>query len=82
MALELPSLLIKSGFSSLYHSIAMAITHICRLLHVVELPSSLRLSLKGSIDWRHSFYRYCAHSKILQNLSKYRSIQFLAYYRQ
>ena len=32
---------------------------------------------KGSIEWRWRFYHYCAHSKILQNVSNYRSIQIL-----
>ena len=25
---------------------------------------------RGSIDWRTNFYRYCANSKILQNVAK------------
>ena len=30
-----------------------------------------------SIEWHESFVYYCAHSKILQNVSKSRSIQIL-----
>ena len=33
---------------------------------------------RDSIKWRYSFYHYCAHSKILQNVAKYRSIEILS----
>ena len=32
---------------------------------------------QNSIEWRWGFYRYCPHSKILQNVSKRRSIEVL-----
>ena len=35
---------------------------------------SIHFHTRGSIEWRKSFYRNCAHSKILQNVTKYRSI--------
>ena len=33
---------------------------------------------RDSIEWRLSFYHYCAHSKILQDVAKYRSIEILS----
>ena len=33
---------------------------------------------RDSIEWRKSFYHNCAHSKILQNVAKYRSIEILS----
>ena len=32
---------------------------------------------RDSIEWRYSFYHNRAHSKILQNVAKYRSIEIL-----
>ena len=29
------------------------------------------------MEWRKSFYHYCSHLKILQNVTKYRSIEIL-----
>ena len=37
----------------------------------------IHLHTRGSIDWRLSFYHYCVHSKILQNVAKYPSIEIL-----
>ena len=38
----------------------------------------IHFDTRCSIEWRWSFYHYCAHSKILQNLARYRSIQILS----
>ena len=37
----------------------------------------VHLYTRGSIEWRQSFYHNCAHSKILQNVAKFRSILIL-----
>ena len=37
----------------------------------------VHFNARGSIEWHQSFYDYCAHSKILQNVAKYHSIENL-----
>ena len=32
---------------------------------------------RGSIEWRYSFFHYYVHSRILQNVARYRSILIL-----
>ena len=68
-----------SSLNNVY--VCMEIIKYNKLIELLPILHSsvifIQFYARGSIEWRYSFYHNCGHSKILQNVAKYRSIQIL-----
>ena len=75
-----PSLFSYLSYQLLYYRILVPYLHRPFNYSATEPGSSvifIHFYTRDSIKWRYSFYHYCAHSKILQNVAKYRLIEIL-----